>query len=230
MEWNIRISSNALATIIIKKMNSAELLPLTEDLLKLNKYLSTEIQVFQVLLQHNPCETVAWIKLAKATLAKIILFNKRRGGEPGKMTLKQYANTPDWQRESTQELQESLTTVEKHLAKNLKLVQVVGKRGRVVPVLLTNEVVSSINVLISTRVTSGVSSNNEYVFARPYNESLENLRGHDAIREMVVNAKLESPESITSTKLRKYLATVSQIFNLQENEMDWLARHLGHDI
>jgi len=41
---------------------------------------------------------------------------------------------------------------------------------------------------------------------------------------------LEKPEAVTSTRLRKYVATVSQILDLQENELDWLARHLGHDI
>jgi len=35
---------------------------------------------------------------------------------------------------------------------------------------------------------------------------------------------------MTSTKLRKYMATVSQIFELSEGEVDWLARHLTHDI
>ncbi|XP_068707934.1 uncharacterized protein [Montipora foliosa] len=42
--------------------------------------------------------------------------------------------------------------------------------------------------------------------------------------------KLEKPEAVTSTRLRKYVATVSQILDLQENELDWLARHLSHDI
>lgn len=41
---------------------------------------------------------------------------------------------------------------------------------------------------------------------------------------------MEKPEAVTSTRLRKYIATVSQILDLQENELDWLARHLGHDI
>jgi len=31
-------------------------------------------------------------------------------------------------------------------------------------------------------------------------------------------------------KLRKYMATVSQIFELKEGEIEWLARHLTHDI
>ena len=34
----------------------------------------------------------------------------------------------------------------------------------------------------------------------------------------------------TSTHLRKYVATVSQVLDLQEKELDWLARHKGHDI
>jgi hypothetical protein len=30
--------------------------------------------------------------------------------------------------------------------------------------------------------------------------------------------------------MRKYMAMVSQIFELSATEVDWLARHLGHDI
>ncbi|KAB7500501.1 hypothetical protein Anas_14769, partial [Armadillidium nasatum] len=44
------------------------------------------------------------------------------------------------------------------------------------------------------------------------------------------HCELKQPELLTSTRLRKYVATVSQIMNLKENEMDWLASHLGHDI
>ena len=28
----------------------------------------------------------------------------------------------------------------------------------------------------------------------------------------------------------KYVATVSQVLRLKKNELDWLARHMGHDI
>ena len=30
--------------------------------------------------------------------------------------------------------------------------------------------------------------------------------------------------------MRKYLATVAQVLNLKENEMDQVASHLGHDL
>ena len=42
--------------------------------------------------------------------------------------------------------------------------------------------------------------------------------------------KLEKPELVKSTNLRKYVATVSQLVDMNESEMGWLANHMGHDI
>lgn len=149
--------SNALNTLTKRKINFCYLLlfllPLTSDLLKLNKFISREIEVFKVLLINNPMETLAWLRLAEATLLRAILFNKRRGGEMSRMTLLQYSNTPEWTKESTEELKNSSTS-EIELAKSLKLIQITGKRGRVVPVLLTEERTSAINILISTRISA----------------------------------------------------------------------------
>jgi len=41
---------------------------------------------------------------------------------------------------------------------------------------------------------------------------------------------LKHPQAIKSTPLRKSIATVSQILDLKENEVEWLARHMGHDL
>ena len=40
----------------------------------------------------------------------------------------------------------------------------------------------------------------------------------------------EHPEYVTSTKLRKHAATLSQLLCLKENELDVLANFMGHDI
>ena len=40
----------------------------------------------------------------------------------------------------------------------------------------------------------------------------------------------KQPDLLRSTKLRKQIATMSQILNLKDNELDLLARYLGHDI
>ena len=42
--------------------------------------------------------------------------------------------------------------------------------------------------------------------------------------------ELKSPDVITSISLRKYVANLSQLVDMDENEMGWLAQHLGHDL
>lgn len=111
------------------------------------------------------------------------------------------------------------------------LLHIRGKRGRRVPVILPPEVQKAIPILIDQEVRkhAGVHPENQYVFALQRG-SLNNIRGWDALQETVAVAKLEHPETFKSTLLRKYVATVSQVLNMDENEMDWLASHLGHDI
>ena len=112
----------------------------------------------------------------------------------------------------------------------LDLVYVRGKRGRKVPVLMTGEVVQAINVLIKTRSVVGVSRENKYIFAAPTRGSKKYLRGPDCLSAIVKQVDLKNPAAVKSTELRKYIATVSQIIDLNSSELDWLARHMGHDI
>ena len=119
-----------------------------------------------------------------------------------------------------------------HFKPRLDLVEIKGKRGRKVPILLTKEVNRAIDVLLETRSEVGINPENPYLFAVTGNQSLGHLRPWECLRKVAMceGLHLEKPEAVTSTKLRKYVATVSQILDLQENELDWLARHLGHDI
>ena len=45
-----------------------------------------------------------------------------------------------------------------------------------------------------------------------------------------IKGSLRQPKSITSIKLRRYFFTVSQTAALSEVDIDWLARHLGHNV
>lgn len=92
---------------------------------------------------------------------------------------------------------------------SLDLVQVIGKRGRKVPVILTKDVKMAIDVLIATREQVGVARDNKYLFARANQQSRSYMRGWDCIRNVIseVEGNLERPDLITSTKLRKYVAS-----------------------
>lgn len=112
------------------------------------------------------------------------------------------------------------------------MVEIRGKRGRKVPVILTPEVKDSIDLLIKTRKAVGIPDENPYIFARPNRQSLDHMRAWDCLRKFAMDCDppLSNPTNIGSTKLRKYIATISQVLSLKETEVDWLARHLGHDI
>lgn len=86
MEWNNKISSCALSTMNKRKFNHKELLPLTEDLLILTKFLNQEIERLTNKLSLD-VDYKTWRTLASCALTRIILFNKKRSGEAAKMTM-----------------------------------------------------------------------------------------------------------------------------------------------
>jgi len=109
-------------------------------------------------------------------------------------------------------------------------VEIVGKRNRRVPIILTPEVKKAIDLLVKTRDEAGVNSDNPYVFAVNNNDSRQHIRGCQDLGKVVRRIELKNPEQLSSTKLRKYVATVSQIVDMNQSELGWLAKHLGHDL
>ncbi|KAK3751113.1 hypothetical protein QZH41_016240 [Actinostola sp. cb2023] len=231
-EWTTQISSRSLASMGAKKHNTIDYLPLTEDLEKVRQNLTSKIASLSACIQKSDGPQThhgTWFELAKATLARIIMFNKRRSGETGTLEIEKFKSRPNWSTcDST--LKSTLTPLERRLCERMDLVEIGGKRGRKVPILLSKETREAVELLISSRPV-GISKANKYVFARPTKESQGHLRGWDCLHDSVQEVKnLKEPAYITSTKLRKYIATVSQTAALTEVDVDWLARHLGHDV
>ena len=57
--------------------------------------------------------------------------------------------------------------------------------------------------------------------------SLAHLHGWDVSAHIKKLKGIKEPDTITSTKLRKYIATNSQNVALMEVDTDWLAHNLG---
>ena len=58
-----------------------------------------------------------WSLLAQATLTRLVMFNKRRGGEASKLPLEAYENRPDWGLVNSSEIMKSLNKFERELSK-----------------------------------------------------------------------------------------------------------------
>ena len=88
----------------------------------------------------------------------------------------------------------------------------------------------AIDLLIKHRIEDGVAKDNPFIFARNNFNSLNSQWACDVVKRVARNAKLKQPNFIFSTKLQKHIATMSQLFNLKDNELDILASFLGHNI
>ena len=170
-----------------------------------------------------------WHALAKVCLANIILFKRRRSGEAVRILVK------DYREGNTRSVAEddvllSLSKLEKHLVQNFVRIEVDGKRGRKVPILLTSEMCREIDELLKIRDKSGIVEENPYIFSRPFYSSETHMAGHKCLRDAAIKSKAKEPSAMTSTKLRKHIATVSQILNLSTHELDQVCGFMGHSV
>jgi len=221
IKWPNEVSCVALRNITDRKRSGVSFVPLTEDVVKLNTFLNAEATS---LAPTVATDASAFMAMTQVVLAKVILFNRKRQGEVSKATVDDYKKKGKAQN-SDAEL--SLTEFERSLLKVFERVEIRGKRGRTVPILLTEEVVSWIDILVAARITF-VSANNPYLFAS--NGDHSHFRGSDVLRKFSVDCGAKKPELLTSTRLRKQIASLAQVVSLKENELDSLATFMGHDL
>nr|XP_005166387.2 uncharacterized protein LOC101882062 isoform X19 [Danio rerio]XP_009294006.1 uncharacterized protein si:ch73-269m14.4 isoform X19 [Danio rerio]XP_021327081.1 uncharacterized protein LOC110437737 isoform X18 [Danio rerio] len=223
--WRTNISSKALNTLQQARWNKGDTIPLTADVMALQKHLRKQEEVSKEKLRKN-ANAADWKVLAETILCQIILFNRRREGEASKLLLTVYEKRNV--KPANQDVVKSLTKLEQQLCSELTRLEIRGKRGKKVPVLLTKDMVDSLDLLIGSREKVGVTKDNPYVFAKV--ECSAHIRGSDCLRKYAAVCGAKDPKSLTSTQLRKQVATLCQIMNLKDNELDQLAKFMGHDI
>ena len=77
-EWSRKVMSHALQNLSFKKHNKPQMLPVTNDLLVLRNFLTEKITALTAEVQKNAMKE-NWRRLAVLALARLIIFNKRRG-------------------------------------------------------------------------------------------------------------------------------------------------------
>ncbi|XP_066928482.1 uncharacterized protein [Clytia hemisphaerica] len=230
MEWKARISTVALRTLDDSKFNRVTLLPITDDLMKVRSYIKGQIPKLTAALHESKCLD-DWRSLAEVIGVRLSIFNRRRGNEVYQMLVTKFKDRNQRKDAEIKEIKDNLTPLEIRLMESLEIVYVRGKRGRKVPTIMNIEEVYAIQALNLYRDVVGVNKSNPFVLAAPTKNSKKSLRGNACMAKVLAKIEgLESPERIHSTELRKFCATVSQIADLSENDLGWLANHLGHGL
>ncbi|XP_070573897.1 uncharacterized protein [Ptychodera flava] len=227
-EWNEKVSSLARASASLRKYNKVDKLPESEDIKKLVVYLETNIETCVKEISSVPSPE-KYRRLQSLVLTRLTVFNRRRAGEMEQFPLSAYVDRPRWKKDRQEEVHRNLSSLERHLLDSLDMMYIRGKRGRKVAVMIPNDCKEAMEILCNQRTTAGITNSNKYFFARQKTAS-SHLRACDCLRELTKEVALKSPEVIRSTKMRKYIATVSQVLNLNETQLHWLSDHLGHSL
>lgn len=134
----------------------------------------------------------AYKALNETVLVQVIIFNKRREGEASRLTLEIYKKAST--SAINEDIYETLSPLEKELSKILTRIEIWGKRGKKVPVFLTERMKESIDLLAKRREEAGVLAQNPYLFSRP--GVMTNIRGCDCLRKYIQKkAKQKTPNS-----------------------------------
>lgn len=115
-EWTNKISSASLTSLKHRRYNNPDILPLTEDLIKLRKYQETSLVTFTDILKKDST-AYNWRRLRDIVYTRVVIFNKRRGGETARLPLSAFLNRPKWKNVANDVLIESLKPLERKLLK-----------------------------------------------------------------------------------------------------------------
>lgn len=73
-----------------------------------------------------------------------------------------------------------------------------------------------------------MSKTNDFFFANINSDGC--IDGAAVIRKMATKSKVRNVSAITSTKLRKHLATLSQLFDISNSDLQQLSSFMGHTV
>ncbi len=223
IDWTDKVDRLARNVLNERRFNKEVLLPAPEDVTKLAADLRKSLNE-----ANYDLHTYAnFREIAELTESRLIMYNKRRCGELEAMTRKAYINRKKKLDEVERGVRGVLSELELKLAESQDLIEIRGKVGHKVPVLVPNDTKLALHFLSDkdVRRQCGIRKKNMYMFA---NDKTAVFRAYDSLKKMALRSGLKYPERITSTNLRKYMATLCQVFNLKDNELEYVCRHMGH--
>ncbi|XP_034238300.1 uncharacterized protein LOC117643486 [Thrips palmi] len=225
---SIDINKDAHSTLSTRSWNAPRRLPLTADVQKLHAHLLKRNDEIREAMKSGVSDKL-YREFCEVTLCRVLLLNRRRVGEIQYMELKDYQRSKENSPRDDDPAMKTLSEVETVLVKTLQRIVIRGKKGRGVPVLLTEDMQSAVEALIALRPEVGVPEDNEYLFPALHAEAGHH-RADVVLRKMAKECGASDPSLLTGTRLRKHVGTLMTLLNLRDHELDAVADFMGHDI
>lgn len=228
-QWATEIGSLALKDLNTKSATKPMLLPVTEDIIKLKSYAENSAQLAYTALKTNPKDIEQYRILIECVLICTLLHNRKRVGDIQYLEFNSYLEQiQDTTKCTVQtEMCKSLSASEKILTNNYKRIISVGKGTKSASILIPRCLQKYYSLIEDLRHNpTWFPPQNIYFFTYPY--SLKWINGCSILSKYGKLCKAKDPALLTSSRLRKHIATVTQVLNLKGNEIDQLAKFMGH--
>ena len=204
-------------------------MPLETDLLKFRNYILERTKALTSDI-YNKWDFHDFTEMRNLIVARLTLFNARRGGEPARLLLSEWrdANKDAWI--DQQQLDSIMSSHEKDLVKDMKLAFQTGKGSRrLVPVIFPKDMITPIEKLIEEREECGISGENLYLFPNT-GLSRDHVTGWHSIQIVAkqMGDQLKKPSLLTADNFRHRTSTLFASLELPRDKREAFYRHMGH--
>ncbi|XP_052065843.1 uncharacterized protein LOC127705557 [Mytilus californianus] len=209
-----------------ENLRRPQYLPLDDDVRRLRNYTLTGIA--QMDDPYQILDVNEYPRLRDLVVARITLFNAKRGGEPSRLTIKEWNDAKDgvWLDETHKK--KAKTSEELELFEIYKLSYQSGKSVcHMLPTLIPKDSWKAIRKLTDPQIRqmAGVKPSNIYVFPNIKGSNFH-VNGWNSVNKVCKQAGLT--KEINATQMRHYMSTVFANLDVPETDRQAFYRHMGH--
>ena len=200
-------------------------LPVESDLQRLKEYCVKKMT--ELSNDYELLDVADFRRLRAVIVTRLALFNARRGGEPAKMTLDEFAAAKDGEWLDRQHT-EYASDEESEFLRRFKLAYQSGKGTKdLVPVLIPEDTYPALIKLVEARDDVGIDRSNQFVFANTQG-SHDHVIGWQMIKEVCKAANVKYPHLVTANHMRHRAATIYAHTDVPAPEREAFFRHMAH--
>lgn len=212
-EWKELLSDKEETLPSAQKVKSPATIPFTHEVQTLYKCIETTSgSAIDTMKKYESPQV--YNALCRVILAQVALLNKGASWV-SKLTL-----------ESFQKRDNATQVLSKHFVR----INILSKDGRNAALLLTFGLVEAMTLLVSKRATCGVHKDNALLFAKTDGSPSSFQSAGRCVRLFTKLCHAKNTDYLMSAHFQKHIARVCQILNLENDELEHLAKLLGHDI
>ena len=194
------------------------------DLQVLRDYNMDVIQRFDNFDSYDIVGKSDFVSLRNNMNCRLTLFNARRGGEPSRLTIRDWEERGKW---FSRKQIEQMSGIESYYFKELSVVFHPGKGNHLISTFIPKDCRKAMDILCCSenRASAGVHPDNKFIFANTEN-SLDHATGWTATNSVLEASGIKS--SINATVNRCRISTEYAALDLPEEDRESFYTHMGH--